>query len=293
MLGRAAEGDATVLLEGETGTGKEVLAESLHASSARSAGPFIVVDCGAIPRELLESELFGHEKGAFTGAHAARVGAFEAASGGTLFLDEIGELSVDLQPKLLRVLEKREVKRVGGNKYEKVDVRVVGATHRNLRGEVNEKRFRADLYYRLAVIQMRVPPLRERIDDLPLLVEHLLGAMRAMLHPHAAMLRSPEFLADLARHGWPGNVRELRNYLERCLALSQKAPLLDDAHEPEPFRVTASMTLEEVRAELARMEGQYLRELVGHHDGNIAAAARAAGVDRAHLYRMLWRHGLR
>jgi DNA-binding NtrC family response regulator len=225
LLERAAGSDATVLLEGETGTGKEVAAESIHLESARSKGPFVVVDCAAIPEALLESELFGHEKGSFTGAGAAREGAFEAASGGTIFLDEIGELGLDLQPRLLRALERRQVKRVGGNKYVGVDVRVVAATNRNLRREVNERRFRPDLYYRLAVVEVRLPSLRERREDLPRLVENILEGLGATAPAVRASLQQPELIAELGRHEWPGNVRELRNYLERCLALREQLPI--------------------------------------------------------------------
>src|SRR5262249_37124515 len=204
--------DATVLVEGETGTGKEAVAESIHRESAREGGPFVVVDCGAIPSELLESELFGHDKGAFTGAVAAREGAFEAAAGGTLFLDEIGELSLELQPKLLRAIERREIKRVGRTRYTSVDVRLVAATHRDLRAMVNAEAFRSDLYYRLAVVAVRLPPLRERSEDLPQLVEHLLGGLAASAQARSG-LTSPASLRELARHAWPGNVRELRNWL--------------------------------------------------------------------------------
>jgi DNA-binding NtrC family response regulator len=296
LLERAAASDATVLLEGETGTGKEVVAESIHRESARKDGPFVVVDCGAIPPDLLESELFGHERGAFTGAVAAREGAFEAASGGTIFLDEIGELSTDLQPKLLRALERREVKRVGVNKYVPVDVRVIAATNRNLKSEVNAKKFRSDLYYRLAVLDVRLPPLRERADDLPLLVEHFLASLEASDRPEAAALRTSEFLADLVRHSWPGNVRELRNYLERCLALDEQVPLGEGAAE-ETTRspvVDLSKPLKLARETWTRaFERQYVEGLLERHGNNVAAAARAAGVDRIHFYRLLWRHGLR
>src|SRR5262249_40299706 len=191
VLERAAASDSTLLVEGETGTGKEAVAESVHRESARKNAPFVVVDCGAVPRNLLESELFGHERGAFTGATGARVGAFEAAEGGTVFLDEIGELAPELQPKLLRVLERREVKRVGGGGYAKIDVRVVAATNRNLRAEVNVGRFRSDLYYRLAVLEVTLPPLREHPGDIPLLVEHILDSLGAGAPPPAAAPPAP------------------------------------------------------------------------------------------------------
>ncbi|HEY4121669.1 MAG TPA: sigma 54-interacting transcriptional regulator, partial [Byssovorax sp.] len=241
VLERAAASDVTVLLYGETGTGKELAAESIHLESARRDQPFVIVDCAAVPTNLLESELFGHEKGAFTGASGAREGAFEAAHGGTVFLDEIGELAIELQPKLLRVLERHEVKRVGGSRYSKVDIRVVAATNRNLKVEVNEKRFRSDLYYRLAVVDVRIPALRERQGDLPLLVETLLDQLGAKDKPAARELFKPAFVADLARQSWPGNVRELRNYLDRCIALEERVPFdrstsqLGDtsAHAPE------------------------------------------------------------
>jgi DNA-binding NtrC family response regulator len=296
LLERAAASDATVLLEGETGTGKEAAAESIHRESARSGGPFVVVDCGAIPPDLLESELFGHERGAFTGAVAAREGAFEAASGGTLFLDEIGELGAELQPKLLRALEKREVKRVGRSRYAPVDVRVVAATNRNLRVEVNAGRFRSDLYYRLAVLEVRLPPLRERLEDLPLLVERLLEGLGAAGAGRAAAgLRTPAFLAELARHAWPGNVRELRNYLERCVALEAAAPIEPGVQGPGAApEVDLSRPLREAReAWLRPFERRYLEGLLARHEGNITAAARAAGVDRITFYRLLWRHGLK
>ena len=179
LLERAAASKATLLVEGETGTGKEAAAESVHQAGARRDQPFVVVDCSALPPHLLESELFGHEKGAFTGASTRRLGAFETARGGTVFLDEIGELSPELQPKLLRVLERQEIKRVGADRYHKVDARIIAATHRNLRSDVNTKRFRSDLYYRLAVVVVTLPPLRDRIEDLPLLIEHLLGGLDA------------------------------------------------------------------------------------------------------------------
>jgi transcriptional regulator with PAS, ATPase and Fis domain len=295
VLERAATSDATVLLEGETGTGKEAAAESIHRESTRRDGPMVVVDCGAIPPDLLESELFGHERGAFTGAVQARQGAFEAASGGTIFLDEIGELSADLQPKLLRALERREVKRVGSNKYEPVDVRVIAATNRNLRAEVNARKFRSDLYYRLAVLEVRLPPLRERGEDIASLVEHILTSLEAADKPEAKLLRTPEFYAELGRHTWPGNVRELRNYVERCLALREQQPIVHGERSAEMgLTVDVSQPLKVARESWTRaFERRYLEEILGRSNGNVTAAARAAGVDRIYFYRLLWRHGLR
>ncbi len=301
LLERAAASEATVLLGGETGTGKEAAAESIHDAGARSGGPFVVVDCGAVPPELMESELFGHERGAFTGAVAPRAGAFEVAAGGTVFLDEIGELGLELQPKLLRALEKREFKRVGSAKWQPTDVRVIAATHRNLREEVNAKTFRADLYYRLAVLEVRLPALRERREDVPALVEHLLTGLGAAERPEAALLRTPECRADMARHAWPGNVRELRNYVERCLAFQAPAPLTEAAGaaggasaalaEPD---VAADLPLREARDGWTRdFERRYLAALLARHANNVTAAARAAGVDRKYLYRLLWKHDLR
>jgi two-component system, NtrC family, response regulator GlrR len=294
-LERAAASDATVLLEGETGTGKEAAAESIHRESQRKNGPFIVVDCGAIPPDLLESEIFGHEKGAFTGAVASREGAFEAADQGTIFLDEIGELTSDLQPKLLRVLEKREVKPVGTNKVIPVDVRVIAATNRNLKAEVNARRFRSDLYYRLGVLEIRLPPLRERNDDLPELIEHILASLGAEKKREADLLRSRDFLVELSRHAWPGNVRELRNYIERCLALREQTPLSPPPQDDDGSSLLdLDKPLKVAREEWTRaFERRYLEALLRAHSGNVAAAARGAGVDRIHLYRLLWRHGLK
>jgi DNA-binding NtrC family response regulator len=281
-----------VLLEGETGTGKEVAAESIHLESQRRDGPFVIVDCSAIPPDLLESELFGHERGAFTGAAGSREGAFEAADGGTIFLDEVGELSAELQPKLLRALERRHVKRVGGNQYVDVNVRVVAATNRRLRAEVNEHRFRSDLYYRLAVVEVRLPSLRERPEDLPALVEHLLALLGARDDPQAEELRSREFLATLARHQFPGNVRELRNYLERCLALREPVPLVPSAEDgPMP---DLDQPLKVARERWTRvLERRYVEGQLSRHQGNVTAAARAAAVDRMYFHRTLRRYGLR
>lgn len=288
LLERAAESDATLLLEGETGTGKGVAAASIHRQGPRKHGPFVVVDCGAIPGNLLESELFGHEKGSFTGAEARRTGAFEAASDGTAFLDEIGELPLELQPKLLRALESKEIRRLGSNRYIPVDVRVICATNRDLRAEVNAGRFRSDLYYRLAVVKVRLPPLRERPEDLPALVEQFLQA-QASSPEVLGRFRTPEVVGELARHPWPGNVRELRNYLERYLVFRDNAPPASDSSEPGLMLPYA----EARRRNHNEWERAYLEALLRKHDGRVASAAVAAGLDRAYVYKLLRRHGLR
>jgi DNA-binding NtrC family response regulator len=298
VLSRAAPSDATILLEGETGTGKEVSAEAIHMGSGRKDKPFLVVDCGAMPPQLLESELFGHERGAFTGAVSSRQGVFEAAQGGTVFLDEIGELSIDLQPKLLRVLERREVRRVGTNNHVPVNVRLVAATNRSLRDQVAAQKFRSDLYYRLAVVEVKLPPLRERLSDLPLLVENIMRGMGSVAPETAARVRSPEFLEAVARHSWPGNIRELRNYIERCVALKDFAPpratgTVSSMSGPESA-VNVGQPLREAReAWVSAFERRYLEELLRQHENRVSAAARAAGVDRIYFYRLLWKHGLR
>ncbi|MBK6519481.1 MAG: sigma 54-dependent Fis family transcriptional regulator [Polyangiaceae bacterium] len=293
LLERAARSDATVLLTGETGTGKEAAAKSIHEQSARKVGPFVVVDCSSVPASLFEAELFGHEKGAFTSAHAAREGAFELAEGGTLFIDEIGELSLDLQPKLLRVLEQREAKRLGSQKVLPVDVRVVAATHRDLRAEVNARRFRADLYYRLAVVEITLPPLRERGDDMPMLVAHLGASIGERLRVDPTPLSSPAVLDELRRHAWPGNVRELRNYLERYLVLGGAEPRAPEEVTIDPHQLDLEVSLKEGRERaISGFERAYLQGILERHGGNVSEAARAASVDRVHFYRLLWKHGL-
>jgi two-component system response regulator GlrR len=299
VLGKAAPSEATILLEGETGTGKEVSAEAIHLGSPRKDKPFLVVDCGAIPPNLLESELFGHERGAFTGAVSSRQGVFEAAGGGTVFLDEIGELSIDLQPKLLRVLERREVRRVGTNNHVPINVRLVAATNRSLRDQVAAQKFRSDLYYRLAVVEVKLPPLRERLSDLPLLVDHVVRGFGAVDATTLARVRAPEFLEALGRHTWPGNIRELRNYLERCVALRDFSPprsatgSMPAVSGPESA-VNIGQPLREAReAWVSAFERRYLEELLRQHENRVSAAARAAGVDRIYFYRLLWKHGLR
>jgi transcriptional regulator with PAS, ATPase and Fis domain len=301
LLKRAAASEATVLIEGETGTGKEASSHSIHSHSRRKEGPFVVVDCGAIPPQLLESELFGHERGSFTGATTSRRGAFEVASGGTIFLDEIGELGLDLQPKLLRAIERREIKRIGNSSHTKVDVRVIAATNRSLKAEVAAQRFRSDLFYRLAVIQIVLPPLRERLSDLPLLVDNVLEMLGAASSPEIEGLRSAEFLSVLARYRWPGNIRQLRNYLEKCVALGDTTtppgtdtvpPSAVQSNDDDAIDVTQPLRIAR-NACIARFERRYLEALLARHDNNVSGAARAAGVDRIHFYRMLWKHGLR
>jgi two-component system, NtrC family, response regulator GlrR len=282
VLERAARADATVLLRGETGTGKDLAAASIHSESPRKDGPFVVVDLAAAPGALLASELFGHDRGAFTGADRDRVGAFERAHGGTVFLDEIGDLDLDLQPHLLRVLESKTVQRVGGSARIPVDVRVIAATHRDLRADVNARRFRSDLYYRLAVLEITLPPLRERTDDIPLLV----AAIAQDLEDAPDAVRDPAWVAALLKHPWPGNVRELRNHVERAAGVGRFAATTSE--------IDVSMPLKEARARWVQLfESRYLAELLHAHGGNVSAAARAAGIDRVHFYRLLGRAGLR
>ena len=283
LLERAAASDATVLLEGETGTGKEGAAEALHLLGPRREKPLVVVNCAAIPENLLESELFGHERGAFTGATARRTGAFEEADGGTVLLDEIGELPLDLQPKLLRALENKEIRRVGGNQTQRIDVRVIASTHRDLRAAVNRQEYRADLYFRLSVVRITLPSLRERTEDVPLLAERLLHRLGA----RSTELLQPDFLAALQLHSWPGNVRELRNYLERCLVFQQPLPL--ESGEPQPPPATFG---EARQRAIDGFERGYLAQLLADHGGKVAAAAQKAGIGRAHLYRLLHKHRL-
>jgi DNA-binding NtrC family response regulator len=297
LLDDVAATDATVLIEGETGTGKELFAEEIHRHSPRKDGPFIVFDCGAVPDELIESALFGHVRGAFTGAVSDRRGAFEEADGGTLFLDEIGELSPAVQPTLLRALDKQSVRPVGGTTYTRASVRVVAATNRNLRAEIAAKNFREDLYYRVAVVRMLVPPLRERPDDIPLLVEHFIRQFRS----ERSLSVAPEDLERLRRHHWLGNARELRNVIERACALSHGERLeIDEALEERPVRggdsgaIDLDLPFKEAKARIIDgFEREYIATLLKRHGGNLSAAARAAEIDRKHLRELLRKHGLR
>jgi transcriptional regulator with GAF, ATPase, and Fis domain len=306
LIEKIAPTDATVLIEGETGTGKDMIARGLHALSKRSHAPFIVVDCGAVAGTLIESELFGHEKGSFTGAVAARQGAFELASGGTVFLDELGELSLDLQPKLLRVLEQRELRRVGGSKTLKVDLRVIAATRKDLRSEVEKGKFREDLYFRLNVVPITAPPLRERREDIPLLLAHFL----AKLAPPG---QAPPVIGDATRgaliaHDWPGNVRELRNVIERALALGTDpsvlvAPLGDSARAAAPAAASGGATepadfepgvsFRDTKEKWNEVfERRYLTWLLRRAEGNISKAARDADMDRKYLHKLIRKYGI-
>ncbi len=258
LLEAAAASATTVLLQGESGTGKDLAAESIHLESVRRDGPFIVVDCGAIPGQLLEAELFGYEAGAFTGATTGRIGAFEAAAGGTLLLDEIGELAVDLQPKLLRAIDRREIQRLGSTQRIPVDVRVIAATNRDLKAEVNARRFRSDLYFRLAVLVVTMPPLRTRTTDIPTLVEAILDSLGDRESAMAKALGGGELLPELMRHGWPGNVRELRNYIESCLARQEaRSPRYAIGQADDRHVATAAHRARAVR----HVERRYLHEI--------------------------------
>jgi transcriptional regulator with GAF, ATPase, and Fis domain len=302
LVEKIAPTDATVLIEGETGTGKDMIARTLHQLSPRADKPFIVVDCGAVAGTLIESELFGHEKGSFTGAVAARQGAFELAAGGTIFLDELGELSLDLQPKLLRVLEQRELRRVGGQKIIKVDIRVIAATRKDLRSEVEKGKFREDLYFRLNVVPITAPSLRERREDIPLLIDSMLKK----LAPDGAHL-TDNTRAALMAHDWPGNVRELRNVIERALALGADpgmlvAPLGNNDHAGsaakgvqlrDQIEFEPGVSFRDTKEKWNELfERRYLTWLIKRADGNISKAARDADMDRKYLHKLLRKYGI-
>jgi transcriptional regulator with GAF, ATPase, and Fis domain len=293
QMHRVAAADAPVLILGETGTGKELVARAIHGASARAAGPFVIVDCAALASSLVEGELFGHTRGAFTGAVAARAGSFEAADGGTIFLDEIGELPPEMQPKLLRVLESQTVKRLGDSEHRRVDVRLIAATHRDLRRMVNAGAFREDLYFRIAVLPLVLPPLRARPADVPLLYRHFLAGRQP---------REPVSERELAQMAWLGNVRELRNFVERLCAFGAKdalagerlatpPPAAPEAAEGAP--VSFAEPFKEFRERwIDHGEREYVRRLLERHGRNVAVAAEAAGLDRTYVYRLIRKHGL-
>ncbi|MFT3766974.1 MAG: sigma 54-interacting transcriptional regulator [Minicystis sp.] len=297
IIERVAPTDSTILVEGETGTGKELAAEAIHDESRRSSGPFVVFDCSAVSASLIESELFGHVRGAFTGALTDRPGAFEAAAGGTLFLDEIGELPLDLQPKLLRAIEQRQIRRVGSNTPRQVDVRIVAATNRSLALEVDRGRFREDLYYRLAVIPIRLPPLRERLGDVPMLVRHFEKQLQA--RPGGRPTPSlPEAVVDAyAARSWPGNVRELRNEVARAVSLGADVGRGGAPPAPPPA-IGAAVDLSELlfagRERVAEAyERAYIEAALRQTNGNVSRAAELAGVNRKFIQRAMKRFGLR
>jgi transcriptional regulator with GAF, ATPase, and Fis domain len=322
-MSRLSSSDAPVVIQGETGTGKELVARAIHDTSARKEKPFVVVDCAALPDSLLDSELFGHAKGAFTGALGDRAGAIESADGGTVFLDEIGELPLAMQPKLLRALEQKTVRRVGESHHRKVDVRFVSATHRDLLRMVNAREFREDLYFRLCVIPIDVAPLRERQEDIELLVDNFLSLAGAKTR------FSPQVMRELVNRPWRGNVRELRNFVERARALGPeealgimgggsvtrrgKLPsLVGDGPDDPPASLGAELeglppsapsasgtvqtemfqrTYRDFReAWIESGEREYVRDLLARHNRNVAAAAKDANVDRTHLYRLIRKH---
>ncbi len=294
ILEKVAPTDSTVLLLGETGTGKEVLARAIHHKSKRATRPFVVVDCGAVAPTLIESELFGHVRGSFTGAVADRRGAFLEADGGTIFLDEVGELPLELQPKLLRVLEAGTVRRVGEDKPRRVDMRVIAATHRDLEAEVEAGRFRRDLYYRLAVVLITVPPLRDRIDDLPLLTKHFVQSMG-----RGDFELPGQLMTRFAAYHWPGNVRELRNLVERSLAGADVEPMTEvTTGAPRPPGASGEgitdLPFKEAKEQLVdSFTKQYLESLLVKCKGNISQMAREAGIARNYVHRLVQKYGLK
>ena len=300
MIQKVAETDLTVLIRGESGTGKELVAQALHQRSPRRTRPFVAVNCAAISKELVESELFGHEKGAFTGADARRIGRFEAADGGTIFLDEIGDMAPETQAKVLRVLQEHEFERVGGTAPVDVDVRVVAATHRDLEEEVKAGRFREDLYYRLKVVEVDLPPLRERLEDLPALVERFSVQLAERLDRERVRI-SPEALARLACHGWPGNVRELRNVIERAGVLCSGERIeevdlqLDRAPAGDAPRASdADASFRDAKRKAVEdFERDYLLGALRENGGNISRTAAAIGMVRQSLQQKIRELGLR
>ncbi|WP_428984557.1 two-component system response regulator GlrR [Pantoea agglomerans] len=284
-----AQSDVSVLINGQSGTGKEMLAQAIHAASPRNGKPFVAINCGALPEQLLESELFGHAKGAFTGAVSARDGLFKTAGGGTLFLDEIGDMPQPLQVKLLRVLQERKVRPLGSDHDIEIDVRIISATHRDLPKAMEKKEFREDLFYRLNVVNLKIPALHQRTEDIPLLANHLL---RQAAERHKPQIRSfsVDAMKRLMAASWPGNVRQLVNVIEQCVALSS-SPVISDALVEQALsgENSALPTFAEARNQF---ELNYLRKLLQMTKGNVTNAARLAGRNRTEFYKLLSRHEL-
>jgi len=282
-IDKIAGTDISVLVTGETGTGKEMLARELHRRSARRAGPFVAINCGAIPENLLESELFGHVKGAFTGAVATRLGRFQAASGGTLFLDEIGEMPVHLQVKILRALQERMVSKVGDNRAEAVDIRVVAATNKNLEEEIRKGAFREDLYYRLNVVNLHLPPLRERGDDVVALARYFLGIAAREFGARTRGF-TPGATIAMKKYGWPGNVRELENRVKKAVVLADKALVSAEDLELRPENLEPIMPLQQAKEEFQK---RYINEVLERNGGNRTKTAKDLGVDPRTIFRHL------
>ncbi|MCB9528993.1 MAG: sigma 54-interacting transcriptional regulator [Myxococcales bacterium] len=312
LIDKIGPSELSVVIEGETGTGKELVSRALHERSRRADGPLVIFDCSAFPENLLESELFGHEKGAFSGAIRTHRGVFERAEGGTIFFDELGEMGVALQPKFLRALESGEIRRVGGERPIKVDVRVVAATNRDLAQMVDEGSFRRDLFYRLAKVRLRLPPLRDRVGDLPLLIEHFLADLRERQPGIITALGfTPDALELMQAYDWPGNIRELRNVVERAATFAD-GDLVDVADLPtelqarlgRPARAAAAggqlvadidpgTGLKEAKEKIIeQFERDYLVSLLERHEMNISKVAREAGIDRRHVYRLMKKYDI-
>ena len=287
LVRQAANRDVGVLVKGESGTGKELVARALHFNGPRRNGPFRAVNCAAVPETLIESELFGHERGAFTGATSRRTGCFEEANGGTLLLDEVGDMPLALQPKLLRVLQEREIRRVGGKSTIPVDVRIVAVTNRDLEAAIRDGTFREDLYYRLAVFPIPVPPLRKHVEDIPLLANHFVKKHAARLGEHVRGI-STDAVRLLARYAWPGNVRELENVICRALILERTDELRAASFAPE---LVTTAPAPASGATLADVERRTILAAVEDADGHLARAARTLGIGRATLYRKLRTYG--
>ena len=300
LIKKIAPMDVSVVIQGETGTGKELVARAIHELSGRKRGPMVVLDCGAIPPNLIESELFGHEKGAFTGAVASRPGAFERANDGTIFLDEFGELRTDLQPKLLRVLENREVRRVGGNEVQEVNVRVIAATNRDLVKEIQTGNFREDLYFRLSVINIQLPPLRQRREDIPHIIRKELGDPEIVAR-HGKKHVSAQAMNVLMQYTWPGNIRELMNVISHVLTFSdgeiidlQHLPArVQGQHQEQPLPFNEHLSFKDAKEQLLEnFEREYIGQVLKRCDGNISRAARESGLHRKSIERLVKKYAL-